>query len=170
MKTKLACNSPKMLKVGLCGIPLLIHATLAIVIVFATRVNGNSDNSIPAWAWHCAWLCLPVLSGLLGYALVRLLPQALSRLPQTANPEAAQAFSLCFIVAWNLVYGYLGFFTFAMGLYAEPKPIDLEQFLLRLASVLWQYPLTIIISLVVCFGLTAVAVVLSRLNARITPE
>jgi hypothetical protein len=69
-------------------------------------------------------------------------------------------------MGWVVVFGYLSFFTFAMGLGAPPAPTSLEQFVGRFEMVLIQFPIAIAISLAVCALGTGVVILVCESIAQ----
>jgi len=133
---------------GLLGIPFCLH-TVVILLLFALP-QSRSLSEIPHWAWLAAFVPMPLLSGAVGLGVAYGLVWVLDWLKRSFSGSLGNLYAASFIAAWNVVFGYLNFFSFAMGTGAPPEPSSVKELSERVFMVLCQSPICILISIVVC--------------------
>lgn len=168
MKLAQDIKSHPWLFAGLSGLPVAFQSAFVIWFAFAPKMDLTSRaTGIPDYAWTAAFACLPLLSGIVGLGVAWILALGLARRPNFADVRLAKVYSGCFVIAWVVCFGYLSFFTFAMGLGTPPAPTSTEQFIGRFAMILWQFPIAIAISVAVCTGVCAVCILVCETLARL---
>jgi hypothetical protein len=115
-----------------CGIPLIAHIGVLIWIATATNYSGPNTSEIPTYAWVLAFAILPVLSAIVSVAMTWFLAWCTGT-AKYANTPLARLYGFVFAVPWILLFGYLGFFAFAMGLGSPPAPTSMTQFFNRIS-------------------------------------
>jgi hypothetical protein len=129
---------------------LILTGVLVYLAIFAGRTDMGA-SVIPDWAWYVALGCLPVLAFVVGLFLAYLLSYFFMN-------KKWQGYLRVFVVVWNLVFSFLSFFVFAMGLGDAPAPASWPEFISRVNGVLLiGFPEAIFISLIVCAVLSAVS-------------
>ena len=129
------------------GLPVCLHS-LVILLMFALPHN-QSESQIPDWAWLAAFIPMPLLSLAVGLCVAFGLVWVLGWLKLHSGGAPSKLYTLSFIAAWNVVFGFLNFFCFAMGT-GDGAPNSVKELSERVLMVLWQSPICIVISLVAC--------------------
>jgi hypothetical protein len=98
-----------------------------------------------------------VLAAIVGFVLAYCLSVLLQWQAWLAIRQLTSVYTIFFVLAWNVVFGFLSFFVFAMGFGDGPAPTSIDELWQRLVGILLHgVPLATLISLVVCSGATAV--------------
>lgn len=140
---------------GVCGIPLIAHIGVLIWIATATNYSGPNTSEIPTYAWVLAFAILPVLSAIVSVAMTWFLFWCTGT-AKYANTPLARLYGFVFAVPWILLFGYLGFFAFAMGLGSPPAPTSMTQFFNRIGLILVQFPIITLVLFAICAGTTSI--------------
>ncbi len=151
---------------GMAGLPFVLHSAALCMVAFTRNSQSGkaSTADIPDYAYPVAFSCLPILSVIVGIFVASLLSLLLERWLLSETRRLRRVYAACFVVAWLIVYGYLGFFTFVMGLGALPAPSTMQQFVERVGIVLLQFPISIVVSSTVCAIATAIVMSICKYN------
>jgi hypothetical protein len=148
---------------GLSALPsCLLIAMFMWLIIFGKRVDIG-QSAIPDWAWFAACASLPVFVSITGFTLAYCLSFLIERYSWLTTSHLTRAYLFLFALIWNVVFGFLSFFVFAMGLGDAPVITSMEDFTPRFFGVLcYGYPEAVLISLLVCSVATAIVVAISE--------
>lgn len=138
--------------------PALLQAcVLSLPFFFSSPTDLNYWQSFLVAAFSAqnvqfAWLmCLPLVSGLLGLTLARWLATR-SGLTAENQSEGGISFKFCFCLTWTVLFGYAGFFHFAVNLGGLPLPTNDQEAVARISSAFEQLPMAMFLSLLVSFA------------------
>ncbi|MBY0550842.1 MAG: hypothetical protein K2W95_26425 [Candidatus Obscuribacterales bacterium] len=148
----------------LAGVPFIIHGALAIWMAICTKYDGPNATQIPTYAWPVAFAFLPFLSGITGLIIGKIFLWWWSDIRKQA---LRPAYTVVFVISWVIIFGFLGFFTFAMGFGAPPGPTTLEGFFGRCGLVLLNFLISTAIAFALCAATMTVAIMVLGLASTI---
>lgn len=141
---------------GMVGLPVIVQSSGLVIALLLSPKTGAATvvTDIPDYAYTAAFCFLLVLTAITGL----IVSSVLCLVMEHWKRFGLSVYSAWFVIMWNIVFGYLSFFTFAMGLGALPAPTSMQKFLERFGMVIIQFPIAIGISIVVCLVITAVVI------------
>jgi hypothetical protein len=143
---------------GLAGLPVIAQIA---VFLCAWSPSSFDPSTIPLPYWIAAYACLPICSVVIGMFVAFALTAVNKRFRYSAG-KLAGFYAACFVASWLVLYGCSSFFGFVMCLGAPPTPVSMDGFYERIIMLVVNYAYSVVASIAVCSGLTAVIIVIGE--------